>query len=224
MCGEIIEEWQSMFNNIENALFDLRADQCIFRGFMEIVESNPALPSNNLFIVWAWRNYLYTAAMRVRRQISTDSRDASLVNLLEAIKREPAVLSRQRYASLFKGAGVLENDSAFINKCFDDLVGEGKQSLSPTDITEDIDCLKKTAGTLHEYATKIVAHADKNAESIKTLPTIKDLDDSIDLFEKTFNRYYGLLNAGGIGFPKVANDPWKEIFLRPWKLDKKNLI
>ncbi len=49
-------------------------------------------------------------------------------------------------------------------------------------------------------------------------------DDSIDLFEKTFNRYYGLLNAGTVGFPKVANDPWKKVFLRPWKLDSKNLV
>jgi len=223
MCGEILKEWLTMFEKIENALFDLRADQVIFRGFMEIVESNPALPANNLFIVWAWRNYLFTAAMAARRQISSKYDDLSLVNLLTAIKAEPAVLSRQTYASLFKDTG-FKDDSAYINQCFDKLVGKGKESLDTTDVAEDIKSLENAAKTLREYANKTIAHAGKDAESIKTLPTIKDLDDLIDLFEKIFNKYYGLVKAGGIQFPKVAQVPWKKIFLKPWKLDKKNLV
>jgi len=212
-----------MLKRITDALSELRSNQHIFRGFMEIVESNPALPKNNLFIVWAWENYLFAAAMGVRRQISIKYDDVSLVNLLEDIKKEPAVLSRQRFISLFKGTG-FETDFAYINLCFNKLVSEGKDSLDSADIDKDISCLNETAQSLKVYATKTLAHAGRDAESIKTLPTIKDLDDSIDLFEKMLNKYYGILNAGGIELPKVAQVLWKEIFLKPWKLDKINLV
>ncbi|MCG7852712.1 MAG: hypothetical protein MIO92_09335 [Methanosarcinaceae archaeon] len=217
------EKWQAMLKRIIEALSDLRVNHYIFNGFMEIVESNPDLPDNNLFIVWAWKNYLFAAAMGVRRQLSSKYDDVSLVNLLEDIKKEPAVLSRQRYTSLFKGTG-FENDSHYVNNCFDEIVGKGKDFIDPTEVDSDIKSLNETAESLKVYATKTLAHAGNDAESIKTLPTIKDLDDSIDLFEKTLNKYYALLNAGGIELPKVAQVPWKEVFLKPWKIDKKNLV
>lgn len=222
MSNDVPEKWLAVFKKIENALFDLRADQVVFRGFMEIVESNPALPDNNLFIVWAWRNYLFTAAIAIRRQISIDSRDVSLANLLEDIKKEPHILSRQRYASLFKGTG-FENDFAYINQGFDSVVGEGKNFLDQTEIAKDVDNLRTVAESLRVYANKTLAHADKNAESIQTLPTIKDLNDSMDLIEKIFKKYYFILTASNIEFPRVAQVPWKEIFLKPWKLDRRNL-
>lgn len=128
MSTDITEKWLAMCKNIENALYELRADQVIFNGFMGIVESNSELPDNNLFIVWAWRNYLFTAAMAIRRQLSSDLRDVSLISLLEDIKKQPHVLSRQRYASLFKGTG-FEHDPTYINLGFDTVVGKGKDSL-----------------------------------------------------------------------------------------------
>ena len=212
-----------MLKSIIEALTDLSVNHYIFNGFMEIVEPNPDLPDNNLFIIWAWKNYLFTAAMGVRRQISNKYDDVSLVNLLEDIKKEPSILSRQRYTSLFKGTG-LETEYHYINKCFDDIVGKGKDFIDPAEIENDIQRLNTTAESLKVYATKTLAHAGKDAKSIKILPTIKDLDDSIDLFEKMLNKYYALLNAGGIGLPKVAQVPWKEIFLKPWIQDKMNLV
>lgn len=222
MSTDITAEWLAMSKKIENALADLRADQVIFNGFMEVVESNPELPDNNLFIVWAWRNYLFSAAMAIRRLISKHPNDVSLVNLLEGIKRQPHILSRERHASLFKGTG-FENDATFINAGFDDAVGKGRDALDESDIAKDIESLRAVAEPLRIYANKTIAHADRNADSIRTLPTIRDLNDSMDLLEAVYNKYYFLLNAGSIEFPKVAQVPWKEVFLKPWKSDKRNL-
>lgn len=222
MSTDITAEWIGACKRIENALFDMRADQVIFRGFMGIVESNPDLPDNNLFVVWAWKNYLFAAVMAVRRLLSKDPRDVSLVNLLDSIGRQPHVLSRERHASLFKGTG-FENDAAFINAGFDSAVGEGRDMLDGPDIAGDIKRLRAVAKTLRDYTNKVVAHTDKNADSIRTLPTIRDLDDSMDLMEKIFQKYYFLLNAATVVFPTVAHVPWKKIFLKPWKLDRSNL-
>jgi hypothetical protein len=218
MCDDKIEKWQSMIKKIIEELSGLRTDQFIFRGYMEILESNPALPKNNLFVVWAWRNYLFTAAMGVRRQLSSRYEDISLVNLLEDIKKEPTLLSRTRYTSLYKGTG-FENDIAYINDCFDKLVGKGKESLDSADIALDIDQINEIAKALKVYSNKTIAHAGKDAESIETLPTIKDLNDSIDMFERMLNKYYGILNAGGIELPKFAQVAWESVFLIPWKLN-----
>jgi AcrR family transcriptional regulator len=214
------ERLQSMLNMIVEELTDLRANKLIFDGFMEIVESNPDLPSNNLFIVWAWKNYLFTAAMGVRRQLSRRYDDVSLANLLEYIKREPEYLSRERYASLFSGTG-FEKDSDYINGCYDSIAGEGKGFMDSEDIERDIACLDATAECLKDYATKVIAHAGRDVASIRTLPTIHDLEASLDLFEKVLNRYFSLINAGAIELPKVAQVPWVEIFLIPWKVNKK---
>lgn len=214
------EKWQKMLETIVEELADLRANHHIFQEFMKIVESNPKLPDNSLFIVWAWKNYLFTAAMGVRRQLSDKYHDVSLVNLLEEIKAEPEVLSRERYASLFRGTG-LESDFCYINSCFDSIVGEGRAFLDPADIEKDMNDLKTTAECLKDYATKTIAHAGRDATSIKVVPTIKDLDASLDLFEQVLKKYFALINAGGIELPTVAQEPWKEIFSIPWLADKK---
>jgi hypothetical protein len=185
------DKWQQMLKRIIEALADLRANHYIFNGFMEIVESNPDLPNNNFFIVWAWKNYLFTAAMGVRRQLSSRYDDVSLVNLLEDIKKDPAVLSRDRYASLFKGTG-FESDSHYINNCFDAIVGKGKDYIDSAEVENDIKTLNAIAESLKVYANKTIAHAGIDAASIKTLPTIKDLDDSINHFEKMLNKYFAL--------------------------------
>lgn len=222
MSSDGTAEWMAMSKKIEDALTDMRADQVIFRGFMEVVESNPELPDNNLFIVWIWRNYLFAAAVAVRRLLSKDTRDVSLINLLESIRRQPHVISRERHASLFKGTG-FEDDATYINAGFDSEVGKGNDALDGSAVAKDIEGLGAVAKTLCAYTNKIIAHADRNADSIRTLPTIRDLNDSMDLIEKVFNKYFYLLNAANITFPTAAQVPWKEIFLKPWKRDRRNL-
>lgn len=141
---------------------------------------------------------------------------------MESIKRQPHIISRERHASLFNGTG-FESDKTFINKGFDDAVGEGRDELDESDVAEDIERLKAVSEPLRIYANKTLAHADSNADSIRILPTIRDLNDSMDLIEAIYKKYYFLLNASSIEFPKVAQVPWKEVFLEAWKFDKKNL-
>ena len=60
----------------------------------------------------------------------------------------------------------------------------------------------------------MVAHIDK--ASIRRLPTISDLDGSIDCLAEITRKYYAILHAGSIELLPVAQMPWKKIFDIPW--------
>jgi hypothetical protein len=102
-----------------------------------------------------------------------------------------------------------------INGCYDSIAGKGRDFMDPGDIEKDIASLDAASECLKDYATKVIAHAGRDVATIRTLPTIRDLEASLDLFEKILNRYYALINAGGIELPTVAQVPWTEIFLVP---------
>ncbi len=207
------QEWISMLKQIEKSTSDLLGSRLFFREFMSIVEANPKLPENNYFIFWMWENYLYNAAIRVRRFVDKDTRSVSLYLLLKDIKENNEILSRERYTALFKGTSYAD-DFDYINRGFDELVGEGKEHIEPADVEDDINKLIKRTEVLTTYVNKTVAHLDK--ENLETLPTIKDLDDSIDLIVKLVQKYYAILHAGTTILQPVPQRPWKNIFNVAW--------
>jgi len=213
------QEWISMLKQIEKSTFDLLWNRLFFQEFMSIVEANPQLPENNYFIVWMWENYLYTAAIGVRRLVGRDTRSVSLYLLLKDIMENHEILSRERYTALFKDTRYAD-DFDYINIGFDELVGEGKEHIEPADVEDDINKLIRRTEVLTTYVNKTVAHLDK--EKLEKLPTVKDLDDSIDLIVKIVQKYYTILRAETIILQPVPQHPWKNIFKVAWISSKKN--
>ena len=207
------KEWILILKQIENSVSKLLENRFFFREFMSIVEANPQLPENNYFIVWIWENYLYNAAIGIRRFMDKDTKSVSLYLLLKDIKENPEILSRERYTALFKDTGFAD-DYNYINQCFDKLVGEGKDHIDPTDVEGDIKRLIERTEVLRTYVNKTIAHLDK--EKLKKLPTIKNLDDSVDLLDELVQKYYAIFHAGSIILQPVPQLPWKNIFKVPW--------
>jgi hypothetical protein len=207
------KEWLSKLKKIENAVSKLLESRLFFREFMEIVKSNPKLQKNNLFIIWIWENYLLNEATAIRRLVDKNQRTISLYLLLEDIKKNPEILSRARYAELFKDSG-FANDYDYINNCFDELVGKGKNHIDSASVEKDIKVLIEGTKNLKKYVNKIVAHLDE--KGLKELPTIKVLDDAIDLIVKIVQKYYAIFYAGRVELEPVPQVPWKNIFNIPW--------
>jgi len=207
------KEWLATLKQIENLASKLLESRLFFREFMSIVQANPELPENNYFIVWIWENYLLNAAMGVRRFVDEDQRSISLYLLLRDIKENPGILSRERHIALFKDTG-FATDYNYINRGFEELVGKGKTHIEPADVEEDIKKLIKRTKALKTYVNRTVAHLDK--ERLKKLPTIEDLDDSIDLIAELVKKYYSIFHAAVIELQPVPQRPWKNIFKIPW--------
>jgi hypothetical protein len=212
------EEWISLLEKIENLISHLLWNRYIFRELLIITEANPSLQNNNPFVVWLWENYIFSAALGVRRLCDKDKRSISLLLLLEEMQREPEILSRERYTTLFRGSG-FANDLAYINSCFDSLVGEGKEHPGRNDIENDIHKLLEVAEVIISYVNKMVAHIDK--DTIKELPTVNNLDASIDRIAEITEKYHAILYAGSLDLQPVAQVPWQEVFRRPWILPER---
>jgi len=93
-------------------------------------------------------------------------------------------------------------DDDYINRGFDELVGKGKEYIEPLDVKDDISKLNERIEVLKTYVNKTVAHLDR--EKLEKLPTIKDLDDSIDLIVKLIQKYYAIIHAGTIELQLVS--------------------
>ena len=209
------QKWISMLKQIEKSTSDLLGSRLFFREFMSIVEANPKLPDNNYFIIWLWENYLRNAAIGVRRFLDKDTRSVSLYLLLKDIRENHEILSRERYTALFKGTRYAD-DFDYINIGFDELVGEGKEHIEPADVEDDIKKLVARTEVLNTYVNKTVAHLDK--EKLEKLPTVKDLDDSIDLIVKLVQKYHAIFHGETTILQPVPQRPWKNIFNVVWLL------
>lgn len=155
----------------------------------------------------------------MRRLVDKDLRSISLYTLLEDIKNNPEILSRKRYEELFKGTSSAE-DHNYINGCFDKLIGKGKDYIDPEGVQKDICSLCEIrADSLINYVNKTIAHYDK--KKIKRLPTVADLNKSIDLLENLVEKYHAIFYAEVIDLLPRQQDPWKHIFEIPWIPKKK---
>lgn len=216
---DLENQWLSMLKQVENPVSKLLENRFFFRELSSILKRNPNIPANNPFLVWIWENYLLNAAIGVRRLVDANSDSVSLYHLLESIKEHPEILSRERYKKLYDDSG-FANDDYYTNSRFDALVGEGNIHIDPKDVDKDIQSIKNIkTGKLITYVDRIIAHYDRRG--IKDPPTIKELDDSIDLLEELTKKYYGIITAGGISLLPTVQAPWEEIFEIPWMSKEK---
>ena len=81
----------------------------------------------------------------------------------------------------------------------------------------DIETINSIAGTVSAFADKVIAHLDQNGaqESV----TYADLENSINLFNKTTCKYITLIKGEGYTTlkPSIIND-WTKIFTVPFEI------
>jgi hypothetical protein len=207
--------WSEWLAKIETDLTIMLESRYYFRELVRVLNANPRLDSNR-FMVWVWKNYLLIAAVAARRLMDRHKKCASLYHLLTGIKAHPEVLSRARYASLFKDTG-LEKDFHYINSCFDKLVGAGRDYPDPTRVERYLNLLLKSAAPIKDFVDMRVAHLDRR--ELATLPKVKDLDRFIYLAKRVTERLYAIFSAGSIELQPSVLIPWKWIFKEPWVSD-----
>jgi len=149
--------------------------------------------------------------MGVRRQLDPRSDSISFGRLLEDIEKNPEILSRQRYLSLYEGSAL---PIEVPEKEFDGSTGSGALYIDLKKVSEDLRNMKDKALKIRKFANKRIAHFDKS--SFQDFPTFGDLDECLDLLEELLKKYMLLLCAqGGDILPSFLYD-WKKIFRYPW--------
>jgi hypothetical protein len=80
------KECYKMIERIENSLTTLFSSRAFYREYLEILNGNPRLSNGNHFLIWIANNYLYSAAMSLRRLLDRRSDTISIYKLLDALQ------------------------------------------------------------------------------------------------------------------------------------------
>ena len=198
------EELIDWLDIIHNQVYDLEMNRFMFKSVWKVIEENEELrkrPSH--FYGWFRSLYAQAMAMAIRRLCDNDPRTVSLVRFLTFVKKDPSVISREAYGSLFAADTVSHPGlpaevktllrERIINSGYDSTVGEGVLQPRGKDLGKEIGELKRLADEILEYATKRIAHFDKEPPSVE--PTLEAIDTVIDHASEIVQKYMLLLKA-----------------------------
>ena len=222
----LFEKWNQWIEIIHNDLRGLLLNRYIYKETQAIVRANPAIHIASIFYEWLAVQYTTTASVGIRRQMDRDNDSISLWRLLNAIKSNPQVLSRERFVRFFAeynedliievgGQAVNFGPNNIGSLQYDGLVGEGQPCIPTTQIDSQIAELESKAATIKRYTNKRIAHFD-HAE-IHDLPPYGDLDDCLDYMEQLLKRYQVLLTGSHhVSIVPTFLFDWKEVLRHAW--------
>jgi len=203
----------NMLESIENSLTLLFSSRFFYREFVEIINANPELRKENHFLTWIVNNYLFSASVSLRRLLDKGRDTNSLIQLINTLKRNKNLLSRERYIQKFiEDSGFKEGDA---NYFFDKIADHGVAHFDIRKIEDKIKEIEDKWGRLKSYIDERIAHESRNLSS--DLPTVSDLDECIDKLGEIAKSIIEVLMCKSIlSFTPTIQYPWEEIFSFPW--------
>jgi hypothetical protein len=187
----------------------------VFRVTQAVIEANPRIQTHGIFLSWMARAYANDQMVGVRRQIDGRGDVVSLLRLLGQIKKNPQLLTRERFVSRYK-----VEHYPYAHKTFDKIAGLGQDCINAAMMEEDLKKLKDTTRNLQTYINQEITHIrDKPVGSVPTLPklpTFAELDECLDLIESLLRKYRFLLYGIMEDILPVFLSDWTQIFREPW--------
>ena len=134
--------------NISNTLRWLSEVRGMARS---VAEQDPSVPGN--FFHWLGLVAARDVAVGIRRQIDSDSRSISLMRLLEEIRDNCGLLTREAYVASYP-----EEMRSWGAENFNQY---GVAHLDPQRVIDNIDILRNGTEAIRKYVNKRIAHYDK---------------------------------------------------------------
>lgn len=207
---EMLAKWIEWVDIIHQNIEDLLVSQHIYKAYLEIVKRNPEIQSPIDFHDWVRKNYASAVAIHIRRELDTGSDVISLKRLLMQIQKNPQVITRDWFRSLYKGS----NADDFADGDFEEVAGKG-ETFDSAIAKQDIEKLEQLGKYIEDYATLRIAHSSK--KPLTKDPTYDDLDAFIKEYENIVKKYILLFTASGYtSLTPTWQYDWEEIFTKPW--------
>jgi len=206
-----LAKWRRWLQAIKIQLYVAAESHHVFHEIFAMVRANPSLPRTSLVYGRLGLWYGDSVLMAVRRQAKSMPQSISLRRLLEEIRDNPAVLTRQYWVGLWAGHPL----EARADRAFDKYSGQGSAYVDAGMVQKDIDDLQRQLQRCERYTDKRIAHFDKGQPP--STPTYRQLDDALKALEKTFQKYYNIVTADSIMTitPTIAYN-WKRVFDVAW--------
>jgi len=215
---KIISQLISSIDPIESEVIRMMGNREIFQELIKISKNNPKISRGNSFWDFLKESYVALMVSAVCRQTDTDSRSASLINLLNTLLK-PQVskeITKDWYCQQYhRDDDIMPGLMEGIGKGdFEEHFGSGEYidiSIVQADLNELIEKTKK----IKTYRNKRIAHRDSNNKLVFDV-NFNDLDEAIETVRKIASRYYLLLKQGGNDLIPVDQTDWQEVFTVPW--------
>ena len=203
----------AMVERIENSLVVLHSSRAFYREYQEILRGNHRLPPPNHFLVWIADNYLYSAAMSLRRLLDGRNDTISIYKLLDALRRNPQLLTKESYIARFTTDGT---DRDMAEEAFAMLTGTPQaRGLNLDELRSQLNISNENWQRLKRYIDQRIAHEARNPD--RTIPTVTDLDRCIDNCAEVMRKIICFMTCRNIlSFEPVMQYPWREVFSFPW--------
>lgn len=218
---EVVAKWRHWLELIQPHVIGLHHERRIWREMRDALAER-APDTAGVFLSHYTRLYVDGSAMAVRRLADQSKRDktsVSLWRLIDDIRKQRDVWTRERYVDLFikdeTRAEARRSLRRVAGEEFDETFGDdGSGRIDPERLEEDLAMLRSQAGRVTDFADRLVAHIDRRG--VDELPTFADLDAAIDVCGHVFKRYHLLLHASSwLRLEPTIQEDWKAPFRQP---------
>lgn len=192
----------------------------LYRGFLQQelwTEMREEIPQRRpdtdaTFLVSYSQLYVAGQMLLVRRLADVDESTHSLASLIRAIKRNPEVMTRTRYAQAWANgadSGGADADREEWLRVFADPADP--EHVNPELLDDDLDRLAKELDHIVDWATKTIAHLDPIAPM--RVPLYSEIREALDLLAAITGRYQLLLHQSTThDWTPVIQGDWQGVF------------
>jgi hypothetical protein len=212
-------KWETWIDDIQRdvwKLIDYRRWNAVFE---RVVNANPRLHRGQTIPDYFRDIYTDYAVLAVRRLVRRDKNSITLTALLDDLRDNHQMLSRNWYRALYKrplpGGYVYDDETAFqlADETFVDFTDETGNVVSKSMIKADIANIEETICPIIHFSDRIKAHKDKRG--VDQLPPYADLDAAVELLVQCVGKYAVLL-TGMDSMALVDHTNALEVFTFPW--------
>jgi hypothetical protein len=208
-----ITQWKSELEIITSDTTDTIESQFIFKRLTEIVAANPKIATDNLFWDHLAASFGADLVLGITRQVDTRTEVVSLLKLLEDIRDNCGVVTKQWYEDQYENNSVLGR--GFGTQSFEEHFGS-KPELDLDLINKDIQELKSATAKVARFRHTRIAHKNVDKRLVIDL-NFTEVEEALSVVEKLVIRYQLLLNQSGYDklIPSITYN-WESIFKTPW--------
>ena len=208
-----IEQCKRELELITNDTTDTIEVQFVFKRIGEIVAANADIQADNLFWDHLAASFGANLVLGITRQVDTRTEVVSLLKLLEDIRNNPGIITKQWYEDQYENGGVLGR--AFGTASFEEHFGS-RPELDTALIEKDIQDLKSATAKVARFRHTRIAHKNADQRLVIDLKA-SDAEAALKEVERLVIRYQLLLNQAGFTelMPSILYN-WESIFRVPW--------
>lgn len=208
---EYYASWIEQLELVIQDVYSLHHHRHLYREVRDMAIAADLPPSAFFDALGLW--YASSQAAALRRLVDRRRGTISLIRLLDEIKRNPAVMDRERHIGLWGDDRFFQAEG---HRNYDRFVSEANPDRIDADaVAADIDGVNAVVERVERYVNDHVAH--RAAEQTTDIPTFAELHEAIDVIGAVVQKYASLLKAEILAeLEPVIQYDWLAPFRRPW--------